>query len=580
MKKTVLLLIGSMWAFMGYSQPSTPYQGDRWQEVLEKKRGTITALWNGIEPFIYRATDGRLMGVEYEVMHAFANYTEQKYGVKLTVNWVEISDFHKMIDDVKYASQSGIFGWGYLSITDERGKYLRYTPPYMPDLNVLVTHANQELYKTPEAFVKHMKQMHGFAMANTTMAEDLAKLRSYAPQVNTGYKNNDYEIAEEISRDERAFGYLPLSIYIVALQRGLKVKRQPVWAVKRPGFAGIYPQKSDWEAPINEYFKSEQFQSDFQEIARRYLGTQMWKLVFLNVMNDSLQNQNDLELLQIEKDLFAERVIEAALDAEYQKNIRNILFITGIFSLLFVGFFYARYRGKKQHSEVLSQQNNLISEQKAEIERMNMRLEMKVLQFQSNPHFIFNSLNALQYFISLDDRKGALAYLASFSKFIHELLENAGTTTQTVQQESEMIGQYLRLEKIRFLDKFDFEILADENVKSHQIPTLLIYPLVENALYHSLLNRKDNGGFLRIKFHLDSSYIVVVIEDNGVGKDYDNQLGKRRNSSSSSHEEHMWQRIRLFNQSQTMPITISPPILIELDRIQAEVRFPILNVEA
>ena len=94
-------------------------------------------------------------------------------------------------------------------------------------------------------------------------------------------------------------------------------------------------------------------------------------------MNDSLQNQNDLELLQIEKDLFAERVIEAALDAEYQKNIRNILFITGIFSLLFMGFFYARYRGKKQHSEVLSQQNNLISEQKAEIERILIKVMCK-----------------------------------------------------------------------------------------------------------------------------------------------------------------------------------------------------------
>ena len=298
-------------------------------------------------------------------------------------------------------------------------------------------------------------------------------------------------------------------------------------------------------------------------------------------MNDSLQNQNDLELLQIEKDLFAERVIEAALDAEYQKNIRNILFITGIFSLLFVGFFYTRYRGKKQYSEILTQQNNLISDQKAEIERMNIHLELKLLQFQANPHFIFNSLNAIQYFVSLDDRKGALAYLTSFSKFIHNLLENAGTATHAIQQESEMIGQYLRLEKIRFLDKFDFEILMDENVQSHQIPTLLIYPLVENALYHSLLNRKDNTGFLRIKFSLNNRYLVVVIEGNGSEKHLDNRLGKRRNTSGlSPHEELMWQRIRLFNQSQNTPITILPPTLTELEQIQVEVRFPILNVEA
>ena len=72
---------------------------------------------------------------------------------------------------------------------------------------------------------------------------------------------DDYAVMEKISRQPNSFGYVPLSIYVMALQRGIKVKRQDVLPNRREGFAGIYSKASDWDAPVNEYFTSPAFTS-------------------------------------------------------------------------------------------------------------------------------------------------------------------------------------------------------------------------------------------------------------------------------------------------------------------------------
>jgi len=559
MKKVAWIGMVVFWRLCGYSQTAVSYQGDAWKEVLHHKRGTITSLWNGIEPFVYKASDGRLMGVEYEVMQAFVRFTEEKYNVKIDVNWVEHADFQQMIGAVKESRHAGLFAWGYISITSERARYLRFMPPYMPDLNVLVTNANRGLFKSPDAFLESAKAMHSFAMKNTTMAEDLAQLHTHFQKPNTTYKSNDYEIAEAISNDEKAYGYLPLSIYIVALQRGLQVKRQPVWAVKRPGFAGIYPLKSDWNIPVEAYFESPDFQRDFEEIARKYLGAHMWKLVFLNVMNDSMRNQNDLELLQIEKDLFAARVIEAAQESEFQRDVRNILLLTGVFAMVLMLFFYLRYRSKKQYSEVLRTQNELILAQKSEIERINRDLQLRVLQSQTTPHFVFNALHTFRYFVSLNERKSTLAYLTALSECMNSLLQQSETTFCTIEDECQLLTQCLQLEKIRYADKFGFEVQYDQAVKDWQIPTLLIYPLIETALHRGILVRKDNDGFLQVGFDYKNGYIVGSIEVNApTGEPL---LGINNKSETDNASLNlMWQRMELYNAAQAGTITVSTSV--------------------
>jgi ABC-type amino acid transport substrate-binding protein len=112
---------------------------DSWEEVLAGKKGTVTALWDDIEPFIYVDKEGVLRGVEFEIMESFKDYLKVKYGIDLSITWERAGSFDNIYQKVKNSARSGIFGWSYYSITPAREKEVQFSLPYMPDINVLIT---------------------------------------------------------------------------------------------------------------------------------------------------------------------------------------------------------------------------------------------------------------------------------------------------------------------------------------------------------------------------------------------------------------------------------------------------------
>ncbi len=155
---------------------------------------------------------------------------------------------------------------------------------------------------------------------------------------------------------------------------------------------------------------------------------------------------------------------------------------------------------------------------KAERERRFSELKLKALRAQMNPHFVFNTLNSIQYFISSNERKSAFEYLSKFSKLMRCILDNSERATVTVAEELDALRLYLDLERLRFEGKFDYHLTLDPAIDQHtiEIPTLLIQPLVENAILHGL-NCERTGGLLDITLSLGQDAIVCSIEDNGIG---------------------------------------------------------------
>ncbi len=130
----------------------------------------------------------------------------------------------------------------------------------MPDLNVLVTNNREPMYATSQEFTGRLREMRAYTMAGTTMTEDVLSLRSnFFPSLPVIYKEEDYEVMRTIASDNKGFGYVPLSVYIVALQKGIRVKRQTVLSSRRQGFAAIMPARSDWKPVMDEYFSSDLF---------------------------------------------------------------------------------------------------------------------------------------------------------------------------------------------------------------------------------------------------------------------------------------------------------------------------------
>lgn len=149
----------------------------------------------------------------------------------------------------------------------------------------------------------------------------------------------------------------------------------------------------------------------------------------------------------------------------------------------------------------------------------NQLLALKSLRSQMNPHFIFNALNSVNHFVSQQDERTANKFLSEFSQLMRLVLENSQEDFIPLQKEHEILSLYLKLEHYRFRDRFDYEIVIDEelNAETVQIPPMLIQPYIENAVWHGI-RYKESKGKLTLNFIRQANELVVEIKDDGIGR--------------------------------------------------------------
>jgi sensor histidine kinase YesM len=146
-------------------------------------------------------------------------------------------------------------------------------------------------------------------------------------------------------------------------------------------------------------------------------------------------------------------------------------------------------------------------------------LEQRLLRSQMNPHFIFNALASIQGFMFKKDIQKAGRYLSNFSKLIRNILENSREDNVTLENEIGTVTNYLELQKLRYGDKFDFEVEVDENLDPEEIlvPPMLAQPFIENAVEHGI-KYKEGQGHIKVRFGKNGENVVFEVEDDGVGR--------------------------------------------------------------
>ncbi|MES2733458.1 MAG: histidine kinase [Bacteroidota bacterium] len=557
-----------------YGQPVPTLRGDSWAQVQRQRGGVITVVYDVFPPFAFPDSSGRLVGIEIELLESFRRFVNQQYGYALQIEWINGGGFEKTYERVRLSTNPGVFGVASFSLTPERQRQVRFTVPYMPDLNVLVTHAQAPDYKSGQDFIRDLPQMKAYTIPNTTMAQDLDSIRrAFHPTLPVEMVADDYKVADQIARDKQAFGYLPLSLFLYAHPKGLK--RQQVLPSERTGFAAIYPLNSDWNAPMEAYANAPNAAQITDQIVRKYLSGENANMVFSTLKRPS---GYQLALISLQKELVMQRLINTTVELKAQKIYHSLAILGVAITLILAVVQYLRFVGKQRLNRLLTQQNETIWQQKKEIELFNRKLEMKVLQGQMNPHFIFNSLNAIQYFVSLDQKRQSLAYIAAFSRFMRYLLQNASTPYTPIRQEASMLEQYLALEKMRFSDKFSYQVIIaeSETLPDARLPSLLVHPFVENALYHSILNRPDNKGLITIRFEASSNHLTVTIDDNGIGQPSASGLAQIKKSADlTPHEQLAQERIALLNEGKEDKITLETTGLLNPDESAAGTRLVI-----
>lgn len=193
------------------------------------------------------------------------------------------------------------------------------------------------------------------------------------------------------------------------------------------------------------------------------------------------------------------------------------LLIIGLVALLFLGMFF--YWQLQKIKGRLSLKNKVLEYQQ------------QALRAQMNPHFIFNTLNSINYFMLNNESDAASKYLLKFGKLIRSILNSSVDQFIPLEEEIQLNTLYLELEKLRLKNKFVFKVECNNllNIDEFEIPSMIIQPYIENAVIHGI-SSFETGGQVFLRFTKKSNEkILVEIEDNGVG--IRNSLTKREHKS-------------------------------------------------
>lgn len=184
-------------------------------------------------------------------------------------------------------------------------------------------------------------------------------------------------------------------------------------------------------------------------------------------------------------------------------------------------------------------------------------LEQQAFTSLMNPHFMFNALNSIQHYINVQDRHNANHYLSDFASLIRKNFEAAQKSFIPLEQELENIKIYLRLEQMRFTNRFSYHINIDENIDADDwmIPTMMLQPLLENALLHGIMPSTINGE-LDIDLKEHEYNLIITITDNGIG--LENSRALKENSEHKSHGmELIKKRLAALSHFIARPITFT-----------------------
>ena len=300
----------------------------------------------------------------------------------------------------------------------------------------------------------------------------------------------------------------------------------------------LYSEMGDWERAHYHFSSYKRLEDSINSIGKVQIIQE------LQTKYDTKELKQENELAKINEQLSEEKALKS-------RNTSILISAIGLFLILILLLIYLQYRQRKK-KELLELKLEA-AEKRLEFEKQSRLSELKALQSQMNPHFVFNSLNSIQDLILRNDRENSINYLGKFSDLTRKILEQSNHEYISVADEVGMIELYANLEKLRFGDELKFEVNNKINSTESEdllLPSMFIQPYIENAFKHGLIHQKAEKS-LEITFEKENEFLLCTIEDNGIGRKKANEINLRRNKAHLSFStEANTHRIDLLNQHQ------------------------------
>lgn len=515
-----------------------------WQEAMDTKSGELAIYWYTSWPFIYENEEGKVEGLEADLLRAFADYLKDKHGVDLQLKWIKTDDFAQILEIVRKGDQPNAVGVSALSITNERKKYARFADPYLADITVLVSSKGTPIVRSLEEINDMMKTMTAVTIKATKYE---ALLEDVKEKLNVDFKTiyieSDQNVMSHVSEASDRFGFIDLPIYLMRVKSGGELVRQNFFTVNGQGYSFILPLQSDWDKAINLFINDPNNKELISAIVTQYLGEELSH--FLD--NIYSGDQITTSILTKEKELQLDLIKNANLKLEKEQQLRKAL-IAGISvtSALLIVIGYLFYRNERATRELVLQKNKIEVQQEDITEKheqlINRNTQLITLNEEKNnlikilAHDIRSPLSQIIMITeiltnpseeALDKRKELLNQVAVSAHRINQMvakildIDSAENRAIKVMHERVDVKEILSEIKARYSSRaaskdISLEVIPCSNNHIIRSDNLLLTLVMEN-LVSNAIKFSPKGSCVRLESICKYDSVVFKVSDEGPG---------------------------------------------------------------
>ncbi len=494
-------------------------KSNAWSEVKDNGNGTLVIAYSENSPFIYKNTQGKLAGIEFEILQDFVRFIDEKYSAKLKLEYEHLYNFESLIDTLKN-SQRPILGIASISTLEERRKDFKISDPYMPDIEIIVSSRVFSSVASLSDFANMVKNNRAITVSNSTFERNILELqKDYFPEINIEYVKHVDFLIETISNSQNSWGYISLPNYLSYYKNGKDISRQRFFMVENPGLSIATTFTSDWDEVLNEFIKNSSFKPLLDLLIEKHLGEAFSEVVgSISNINTDLQPgivaDREVGVLTLEKELQDLKLKQSELELARKNLYIYLAIIVIVFVLIALFFLYRLVRLKVNTNKSLSEKNKQIKTQNLELNSLNIeKNEMIGIVAHDLKNPLTSALSVVELFSSEKITEDQNEYLSLIIKSLNRMnslvakileikvLESSSLKTNYTEVDlKQVIEQVISALKIQS-DNKKISIVADLDESTVVIDKSLIVQIIDNLLSNA------------IKFSNHNSKVFVTLRD-------------------------------------------------------------------
>ncbi len=240
------------------NQAFAQYTGDRLSVAKTKKTANFTYAYVNTPGFIEKDASGKMKGLLVDVMSEFEAYVKKEMGITVTAKFVHLEndDFKQMMDNVK-TSKGGVFGLSNVTITSSRKKAYSFSPAYISNISVLVSHKSVPTLNSLASMNEVFSGKTAYTIKGGTYHERLNGLKlKYYSGLKVDFRPSEMGILDIVSKDQQAISIVDFVYYLAALQNKKPIKRHAIGDSDSEEFGIVMPKSNDWAPVLTKFFNN------------------------------------------------------------------------------------------------------------------------------------------------------------------------------------------------------------------------------------------------------------------------------------------------------------------------------------